>query len=97
LNILKIFFLGLQHYMLDRDDEVRSNTIFTTGVLCSQSNGALKDEYEKLAKDMFVILNSQEKNKQVLDNVCGTLCRICFSGVALNVPNIDYVAVSILV
>ena len=82
-------FLGLQHYMIDSDDEVRSNTIFTVGVLCSQSNGALKAEYENIIKDLLIILNN-EKNKQVFDNICGTLCRICFSGVFLNVPNVDY-------
>ena len=88
--------LGLQQFMFDTDDEVRSNTIFTAGVLCSQSNGALKHEYENIVKNLFIILNN-EKNKQVFDNVCGTLCRICLSGVLLNVSNIDYSMVGLFI
>ena len=79
--------------MIDHDDEVRSNTIFTVGVLCSQSDGALNNEYENIIKDLFIILNN-EKNKQVLDNICGTLCRICYSGFLMNVSNISYATVS---
>ena len=88
------FLKGIKHYLEDRDDEVKSNTIYTIGVLCSQSNGALKDEYESIIKELLVIL-SHEKNKQTIDNICGTFCRLCMSGIALNVANIDYAMVRV--
>lgn len=61
--------------MFSNDDEIRSNTIFTIGVLCSQSNHALSQYYSQIVTDLYSVIK-KEKNKQSMDNVCGTLCRL---------------------
>ena len=79
--------------MFSNDDEIRSNTIFTVGVLCSQSNNALSKYYTQIITDLFAIIK-KEKNKQSLDNVCGSLARMLVCATSANIQNIDYESVS---
>ena len=76
-------------HIFSNEEEIRSNTIFTIGVLCSQSRNALSGYYHQIINDLLNILKT-EKNKQTLDNICGTLCRLFICGVSSNIQQIDY-------
>jgi hypothetical protein len=82
-------FSEFYKYMASSDDEIRSNTIFTIGVLCSQSNNALSPFYPQILNDLYQIAK-KEKNKQSLDNICGTLCRLFSFSTIAQLSNIDY-------
>ena len=76
-------------YMGSPDDEVKSNTIFTIGIMCSLSANCLQQFYPQVISDIFEILKT-EKCKQTLDNICGTLCRLFSASVSANQQSIDY-------
>ena len=75
--------------MFSNDDEIRSNAIFTIGVLCSQSKNALSQFYPQIIQDLYSILK-KEKNKQSMDNVCGSLARLFVCANLANTQSIDY-------
>jgi hypothetical protein len=79
--------------MFSNDDEIRSNTIFTIGVLCSQSNNALSKYYVQVITDLYAIIK-KEKNKQSLDNVCGSLARMLVCATSSGIQNVDYESVN---
>jgi hypothetical protein len=78
--------------MFSNDDEIRSNTIFTIGVLCSKSNNALSKYYVQIVSDLYAIIK-KEKNKQSLDNVCGSLARMFMCCSSANIQTVDYESV----
>lgn len=82
-------FTEFYKHIFATDDEIKSNTIFTLGVLCSQSNSSLQQYYPQIINDISEILK-YEKCKQTLDNICGTLCRIVLSCISINLQEINY-------
>ncbi len=82
---------------MSRDDEIRSNAIFTIGVIFykSISNSSLHEFYPKAIEDLLILAKS-EQNKQSFDNICGTLCRLCMCCLTAGVQAIDYQAVCLI-
>ncbi|XP_018412184.1 PREDICTED: importin-4 [Nanorana parkeri] len=62
----------------DKDDEVRSNSVFGLGVLAEHGGAAMHKHYPKLLSVLSSII-SCEKNGQALDNVCGAVSRMMLS------------------
>ena len=79
---------------MSKDDEIRSNTIFTIGVIFykSVSNQSLHEFYPKAIEDLLNLAKS-EQNKQSFDNICGTLCRLCMCCLTAGIQTIDYQSV----
>ena len=75
--------------MPSTDEEIRSNTIYTIGVLCSQSKNALCQFYVQIVNDLVELVKI-EKSKQTLDNICGTLCRVLLSSIESNLNYVNY-------
>lgn len=82
-------FTEFYKHILSIDNEIKSNTIFTLGMLCSQSGNSLQQYYPQIVNDLMETLK-HEKCKQTLDNICGTLCRIFLACMAVNLQNINY-------
>ena len=64
-------------YLLDDDEEVRTNACFGMGVLCVVANQQLLGQYEAILSRLSHIL-SKETNRRMIDNVCSCLCRMIF-------------------
>lgn len=82
-------FSEFYKYMVATDDEIKSNTIYTMGMLCSQSGNSLQQYYPQITSDLMEILKT-EQCKQTLDNICGTLCRVFLASMAINLQGINY-------
>ncbi|CAF0848327.1 unnamed protein product [Brachionus calyciflorus] len=82
-------FSEFYKYMAINECEIRSNTIYTIGVLCSQSANALSQYYPQIITDLYQLVK-KEKNKQTLDNICGSLCRLCLCCFSANVQTVDF-------
>lgn len=82
-------FTEFYKHILSTDDEIKSNTIFTLGMLCSQSDNQLQQFYPQIINDLLEILK-HEKCKQTLDNICGTMCRVFLGAMTVNLQNINY-------
>lgn len=82
-------FSEFYKHILSTDDEIKSNTIFTLGMLCSQSANSLQQFYPQIVNDLLEILK-HEKNKQTLDNICGTLCRLFIACMSVNLQTVNY-------
>ena len=62
-------------YLLDEDEEVRTNACFGLGVLCAAANQHLLSQYELILGRLSQVL-SKENNVRMIDNVCSCLCRM---------------------
>jgi len=62
-------------YLLDDDEEVRTNACFGMGVLCIVANQQLVGQYEVILNRLSHVL-SKETNKRMIDNICSCLCRM---------------------
>lgn len=62
----------------DKDDEVRSNSVFGLGVLAEHGGASMHKHYPKLLSVLSAII-SCEKNGRALDNVCGAVSRMVLS------------------
>jgi len=82
-------FAEIYKHINSSEEEIKSNTIFSVGVLCSQSKGSLKQFYSQIINDLFEILKS-EKCKQTLDNICGTMCRLFICSAEVNLEGLNY-------
>lgn len=87
-------FAEFYKHINSTEDEIKSNTIFSIGVLCSQSKDSLKQYYPQIVNDLFEILKI-EKCKQTMDNICGTMCRLFMACVSSNIEGVNYELVSI--
>ena len=89
MRIFIFFKKEFYKYTQSTEDEIRSNTIYTIGVLCSQSRNTLQEFYSKIINDLLVMIKT-EKHKQSQDNICGTLCRLFMCCMSSNSQNINY-------
>jgi hypothetical protein len=62
-------------YLLDDDEEVRTNACFGMGVLCIVANQHLVGQYEVILNRLSHVL-SKETDKRMIDNICSCLCRM---------------------
>jgi hypothetical protein len=62
-------------YLLDEDEEVRTNACFGMGVLCMVAKQQLIGQYEVILNRLSQVL-SKETNLRMIDNVCSCLCRM---------------------
>ena len=62
-------------YLLDEDDEVRTNACFGLGVLCAVAQGHLLGQYETILARLSQVL-TRETNRRMIDNVLSCLCRM---------------------
>ena len=62
-------------YLLDEDDEVRTNACFGLGVLCAVAQGHLLGQYEMILSRLSQVL-TKESNQRMIDNVLSCLCRM---------------------
>lgn len=62
-------------YLLDDDEEVRTNACFGIGVLCVAANQQLIGQYEAILSRLSQVL-SKETNLRMIDNICSCLCRM---------------------
>jgi len=83
-------FAEFYKHIFSTDNEIKSNTIFTLGMLCSQSpDNCLQQYYPQVINDLLEILK-HEKCKQTLDNICGTLCRLFLACMSANLQGVNY-------
>lgn len=82
-------FIEFYKHINSTEDEIKSNTIFAIGVLCTQSKDALKQYYAQIVNDLFEILKI-EKCKQTLDNICGTMCRLFLCCITTSLEGLNY-------
>ncbi len=83
-------FVEFYKHIFSTDNEIKSNTIFTLGMLCAQaSNNCLQQYYLQIINDVLEILK-HEKSKQTLDNICGTLCRMFLACMSVNLQEVNY-------
>ncbi|KAH3769238.1 hypothetical protein DPMN_170487, partial [Dreissena polymorpha] len=68
----------------DEDDEVRSNSVYSMGVLMSKCGQKMHRHYAEVLKILFGVLNN-EKNGRVIDNVCAAVSRMILTSQS-NVP-----------
>lgn len=62
-------------YLIDDDEEVRTNSCFGMGVLCAVANQHLLGQYETILNRISHIL-SKETNLRMIDNISSCLCRM---------------------
>lgn len=62
-------------YLLDEDEEVRTNACFGMGVLCVVANQHLVGQYETILNRLSHVL-SKESNLRMIDNISSCLCRM---------------------
>ncbi len=62
-------------YLLDDDEEVRTNACFGMGVLCKVANQQLIGQYEVILNRLSQVL-IKETNLRMIDNICSCLCRM---------------------
>ncbi|WAR12428.1 IPO4-like protein [Mya arenaria] len=65
----------------DEDDEVRSNSVYSLGVLMSICAQKLHGHIPEVLKLLFGVLGN-EKNGRVIDNVCAATCRLTLASPA---------------
>ncbi|XP_045193420.2 importin-4-like [Mercenaria mercenaria] len=63
----------------EQDDEVRSNSVYSLGVLAANCGQKIQGKIPEVLKVLFEILN-KEKNTRVIDNVCAAVCRMIMAG-----------------
>jgi hypothetical protein len=69
------FLLVFYQYLLDDDEEVRTNACFGMGVLCIVANQQLLGQYETILNRLSQVL-IKETNIRMIDNICSCLCRM---------------------
>lgn len=69
------FHLVFYQYLLDDDEEVRTNACFGMGVLCVAANQQLIGQYQVILNRLSQVL-SKETNIRMIDNICSCLCRM---------------------
>ena len=62
-------------YLIDDDEEVRTNACFGMGVLCAVANQQLLGQYEAILSRLSQAL-MKETNRRMIDNICSCLCRM---------------------
>ncbi len=62
-------------YLIDDDEEVRTNACFGMGVLCIVANQQLIGQYEIILNRLSQVL-IKEINLRMIDNICSCLCRM---------------------
>ena len=67
--------LVFYQYLLDEDEEVRTNSCFGMGVLCQAAQQQLLGQYETILSRLSQVL-SKETDRRMIDNVCSCLCRM---------------------
>lgn len=70
-SVLLVFY----QYLLDEDEEVRTNACFGLGVLCAVAQGHLLGQYEMILARLSQVL-SRESNRRMIDNILSCLCRM---------------------
>ena len=75
LLIFSCFFQVFYQYLLDDDEEVRTNACFGMGVLCMVANQQLLAQYETILSRLSQVL-SKETNLRMIDNISSCLCRM---------------------
>ena len=91
-NVIQFSFAKsteIRKHAQSTNEEIKSNSIFTLGVLCSQSGTSLNQHYSQLVSELFN-MTKLEQNKQTLDNICGTLCRLYICCLRANIQGMDY-------
>ncbi|CAF1179561.1 unnamed protein product [Rotaria sordida] len=72
---LQSLFTMFYQYLLDEDEEVRTNACFGMGVLCIVANQQLLGQYETILNRLSQVL-IKETNLRMIDNICSCLCRM---------------------
>lgn len=72
---LQSLFTMFYQYLLDEDEEVRTNACFGMGVLCAVANQHLLGQYETILNRLSQVL-IKETNRRMIDNICSCLCRM---------------------
>ncbi|CAF3940802.1 unnamed protein product [Adineta steineri] len=72
---LQSLFTMFYQYLLDDDDEVRTNACFGMGILCAIANQQLVGQYETILSRLSQVL-IKETNIRMIDNICSCLCRM---------------------
>ncbi|UJR22054.1 hypothetical protein I4U23_025122 [Adineta vaga] len=72
---LQSLFTMFYQYLLDDDEEVRTNACFGIGVLCAIANQQLLGQYETILSRLSQVL-IKETNRRMIDNICSCLCRM---------------------
>lgn len=62
-------------YLLDEDEEVRTNACFGMGVLCACAQQQLVGQYQNILARLSQML-SKETDLRMIDNVISCLCRM---------------------
>jgi hypothetical protein len=62
-------------YLLDADQEVRTNACFGMGVLCAVAQQHLLGQYELVLSRLSQIL-MKESDRRMIDNILSCLCRM---------------------
>ncbi|KAL5021050.1 hypothetical protein ScPMuIL_000205 [Solemya velum] len=61
---------------VEEDDEVRSNAVFSLGVLAENSPEKLLPQFPEIMKCLFAIMNKEVENAHLVDNICAATCRL---------------------
>ncbi|CAF3140795.1 unnamed protein product [Rotaria socialis] len=72
---LQSLFTMFHQYLIDDDDEVRTNSCFGMGVLCALANQHLIGQYETILTRLSHVL-VKETHPRMIDNICSCLCRM---------------------
>jgi hypothetical protein len=72
---LQSLFTMFYQYLIDDDEEVRTNACFGMGVLCIVANQQLIGQYEIILNRLSQVL-IKEINLRMIDNICSCLCRM---------------------
>ncbi|CAF0845274.1 unnamed protein product [Adineta ricciae] len=72
---LQSLFTMFYQYLIDDDEEVRTNACFGMGVLCAVANQQLLGQYEAILSRLSQAL-TKETNRRMIDNICSCLCRM---------------------
>ncbi|CAF1456207.1 unnamed protein product [Rotaria sp. Silwood1] len=72
---LQSLFTMFYQYLIDDDEEVRTNACFGMGVLCAIANQQLLSQYETILNRLSHVL-IKETNLRMIDNICSCLCRM---------------------
>jgi len=73
-----LYFISIivfYQYLLDDDEEVRTNACFGLGVLCQVAGQHLVNQYETILNRLSHVL-SKETNRRMIDNICSCICRM---------------------
>lgn len=82
-------FSQFYSYLYSTEEDLKSNAMFSIGIICLKSDNSLSSLYPKVVSDLYAILEN-EKNKQTIDNICGTLARLFICSTSANLQTIDY-------